>query len=246
MRCLITLKARQDYAYSNRYNHKLQGRIYRDLDEQGHENLHTEHGPKLFSYSNPFPPRDASKGDTRHLIFASPYSDLVTDVAHGFCSTPEVNIGEMPLEAQEAVTLDPKVEERGELTTGTPIIIRLTADEAADYDINSEYDRLYWRPEHGMDVFFDRLNENLQRKYRKYYDEEPPDPPYFGGYSLDRTVTKPVDFPDGDVTYISGEWTFEYELSGRKHRQLLNLALDCGLGELNSLGFGFINRGEDV
>jgi CRISPR-associated endoribonuclease Cas6 len=246
MRCLITLQARQDFAYSNQYNHKLQGRLYQDLNERGHDQLHEDHGPKLFSFSNLFPPRDASKGDTRRLLFASVDADLVTDVAYGFCSKPEVNIGEMPLETQEAITLDPTVEERGELTTGTPIVIRMTADEAADYGIDSDYDRVYWRPEHGMDVFFDRLYQNLQRKYEKYYDETPPEPPYFTGYSLDRPVTKPVDYPDGDVTYIGAEWTFEYELDGPKHRKLLNLALDAGLGELNALGFGFINRGEDV
>ncbi|HET7323185.1 MAG TPA: CRISPR-associated endoribonuclease Cas6, partial [Halococcus sp.] len=29
------------------------------------------------------------------------------------------------------------------------------------------------------------------------------------------------------------------------HRRHLNLALDCGLGERNSLGFGFVNIMED-
>lgn len=247
MRTLVTLKARNDFAYYNKYNHKLQGRLYDDLERVGYENIHDDHGPKGFSYSNIFPPRDAKEGDTRRFIFAATNEQLVTNVAYGLCSEPEVNIGPMALEAEEAFTLDPSIEERGTLTTGTPIVLRIDAETARDNGIDpGDYDRLYWRPEHGMDLFFDRLYGNLQSKYRKVYDDEPPDPPYFTGYSLDRTVAKPVSYADGDVEYIGGEWTFEYELEGQKHRRVLDLALDAGLGELNGLGFGFVNRGADV
>lgn len=247
MRTLVTLTARNDHTYFNKYNHKLQGRLYNDLKQAGYENIHRDEGPKCFSYSNIFPPRDAEEGDTRRFIFASIDEELVTEVAYGLCSEPEVNIGPMAYKAEEAITLNPSVKERGTLTTGTPIILRMDAEDARQEGIDPEdYDRIYWRKEHGMDLFFDRLYSNLQSKYRAVYDDEPPDPPYFSGYSLDRSVAKPVSFADGDVEFIGGEWTFEYELQGQDHRRILNLALDVGLGELNGLGFGFMNRGADV
>jgi len=247
MRTLVTLTARNDFSYYNKYNHKLQGRLYNDLKQSGYEEIHSDHGPKGFSYSNIFPPRNAEEGDTRRFIFAALDEQLVTDVAYGLCSEPEVNIGPMALEAEEAFTLDPSVEEQGRLTTGTPIILRMDAEDAREEGIDpGDYDRLYWRPEYGMDCFFDRLYENLQSKYQLIYGEEPPEPPYFSGYTLDRTVAKPVSFADGDVQFVGGEWTFEYELEGQKHRQLLDMVLDVGLGELNGLGFGFVNRGADV
>jgi len=247
MRTLVTLTARNDFAYCNKYNHKLQGRLYSDLERAGYKNIHRDNGPKGFSYSNIFPPRQAQEGDTRRFMFAAPEDEMVTDVAYGLCSEPEVNIGPMALEAEEAITLDPSVEERGTLTTGTPIILRMDADEAREEGIDpGDYDRLYWRPEYGMDWFFDRLYDNLQSKYRRVYNDEPPEPPYFSGYTMDRTVAKPVSFADGDVQFIGSEWTFEYELEGQDHRLILDLALDVGLGELNGLGFGFVNRGADV
>ncbi len=247
MRTLVTLSARNHFAYYNKYNHKLQGRLYNDLKQRGYETIHNEQGPKGFSYSNIFPPRDAQEGDTRRFIFAAPDDQLVTDVAYGLCSKPEVNIGPMTLKTEEAFTLDPAVEDQGTLTTGTPIVLRMSPEDSRNKGIDPEdHDRVYWRPKHGMDSFFDRLYANMQAKYRQYYDEDPPEPPYFSGYTLDRTVAKPVAFADGDAQFIGGEWTFEYELTSQTHRRMLNLMLDVGLGELNSLGFGFMNRGADV
>ena len=245
MRTLIKLHARRDLAYDNSYNHSLQGRVYDDLRGNGHTDV-LDGGPKLFSYSNLFPPRDAKEGDSRSFIFAACNPDLVTSVAYGFCSRPEVNIGEMPFTADEAFTLDPQVEERGTLTTGTPIIVRFGTETASEYGIDPEYDRTYWRPEYGMDLFLDHLYGNLEKKYQKAFDDPAPDPPYFSGYTMQKVVSKPVSYANRDVTYIGTEWEFDYEVRSAEHRRILNLALDAGLGELNGLGFGFVNRMEDL
>lgn len=246
MRTLVKMTARSDFAYDNTYNHRLQARLYRDLDRAGYDEIHDDRGPKLFSYSNPFPPRNGIEGDDRRLLFASTDPEMVTGVAYGLCSDSELNIGEMPFEVCEAFTLDPAVQERGELVTGTPIVLRFGTETARKFGIDTEHERTYWRPEHGMDLFFDRLYGNLQHKYQLAYDEPPPEPPYFTEYSLDRSVSKPVAYADGNVTYIGSEWTFAYEVESANHRRILNLALDTGLGELNGLGFGFVNRAEDA
>lgn len=245
MRALVKLRARRDFSYDNTYNHKLQGRLYGDLRNQGVDDYQQD-GPKLFSYSNIFPPVDATEGDTRTLIFAAEDDDLVTAVAYGLCSDPTVDIGEMPLTAEEAFTIDPSVGDTGTFVTGTPIIVRFGTETAADYGIETEYDRTYWRPEHGMDLFFDHLYGNLQKKYERAFEQPAPDPPYFSGYSLKKVVPKPVSYADGDVQYIGTTWEFEYKVRNGDHRRLLNLILDAGLGELNGLGFGFINREEDL
>ena len=234
------------FVYDNTYNHKLQGRLYHDLHRAGYDEIHSDQGPKLFSYSNPFPPRNGAEGDDRRLLFASTDPEMVTGVAYGLCSNSELNIGEMAFEVQEAFTIEPAVGEHGELVTGTPIVLRFGTEKAREFGIDTEHERTYWRPEHGMNLFFDRLYENLQHKYRLAYDEPPPESPYFSEYSLDRSISKPVAYADNEVTYIGSEWTFAYEVESAGHRRILDLALDAGLGELNGLGFGFVNRTEDV
>jgi CRISPR-associated endoribonuclease Cas6 len=50
------------------------------------------------------------------------------------------------------------------------------------------------------------------------------------------TVTEGVE-----ETWVLSKWRFEYTVRDDHHRQHLNLALDCGIGERNGLGFGFVN-----
>jgi CRISPR-associated endoribonuclease Cas6 len=47
------------------------------------------------------------------------------------------------------------------------------------------------------------------------------------------------------MTYVLSKWEFSYTVRDDHHRRHLNLALDCGLGERNSLGLGFVNLDED-
>jgi CRISPR-associated endoribonuclease Cas6 len=43
------------------------------------------------------------------------------------------------------------------------------------------------------------------------------------------------------MTYVVSKWRLGYRVRDDHHRRHLNLALDCGIGERNSLGFGFVN-----
>jgi CRISPR-associated endoribonuclease Cas6 len=247
MRAMVEMTARRDYEYDNTYNRALQSRIYDGLlDGTAYANLHEDDGIKLFSYSPPIPPHNAEEGETRRLIFAGADDELVTTIVTSLCREPKLNLYEMPFHVDQAFSIDVPLGNRGALTTGSPIVIRFNRQTAVEYDIKTKYDKTYWEAEHGTDLFFDHLNKNLQQKYRLVYGEEPPEPPYFTGYSFDREVVKPLYYDQKPVTYIGSEWTFEYEIESGDHRKLLNLALDVGLGELNSLGFGFMNRTEDI
>lgn len=249
MRAMVEMTARRDFAYDNTYNRALQSRIYDALDGTKYDGLHNEDDVKLFSYSLPIPPRGGDEGDTRRLIFAGADDELVAAIVAGLCRVPELNLQEMPFHVDQAFSIDVPVGDAGTLTTGTPIIIRFDESTAEEYNIDTDYpDSTYWRAEHGTDLFFEHLNRNLQYKYQQAYDEEPPEAPYFTGYSMDREVVKPLSFGEQarDVTFIGHEWSFDYEVRNGKHRKILNLALDAGLGELNGLGFGFMNRDEDV
>ena len=246
MRMMIEARARRDFEYRNTYNRALVGRFHNDLGDGPYRELHEDDDIGLFSFTGPFPERDAEKGDERGLMFASHDPNHAAAVARNLCTDPELNIRGMDLRVVEAFAMDPRVGERGELTTGTPIILRFGDDYAEEYGVDSKYDRTYWRPKHGMPLFWELLNGNLQAKYRLAFEEEPPEPPYFEGFELERTVAKPLLYDGNEVPHVSHEFTFEYEVQSAAHRKLLNLALDAGLGGLNGTGFGFMNRVEDM
>jgi len=64
----------------------------------------------------------------------------------------------------------------------------------------------------------------------------------FDGYELIKTFAVPVTVTEGqEMTYVLSKWQFSYTVRDDHHRRHLNLALDVGLRERNSLGLGFVN-----
>lgn len=241
-RLLTTLKSRSAFTYDNTTNHKAQGRVYADLERAGFKHLHDKTGPKLFAFTLPFPNRGGDEGDERWFMFTAQNPTIVSGVKDSLEDNREFNIGEMPFHVEHIQYLNPKVGERGVLETSTPILIRVDQERVQNkFGIETEYDSTHWTNELGTDVFFHRVRENLQRKYRTAFGEKPPEPPYFTNYRFNGTYSKPVTFPNGDQVFLLSEWSFEYAVRGADHRKILNLALNSGIGELCSLGFGVMN-----
>ena len=251
MRLLIRLRARADAAYDNTYHHKLRGRIWQALEDTEYDAIHDENQPKPFTYSNPFPPGEMSEGDERTLLVASPDEQLLTRVARDLQDNPELNIGEMPFRVTDISALSPDVGEpgtSGTVETGTGVLVRIPPWQFAEYGIDGEHNEAeFWRPEHTVEPFRTQIEANLDRKHEQFGPDYLPGPSevegkLFDGYELIKTFAIPVT-PTRDVeeTWVLSKWRFDYTVRDDNHRRHLNLLLNAGIGERNSLGFGFVN-----
>jgi len=251
MRLLARLRARRDAAYDNAYHHKLQGRIWSALKGTDYDTLHDENQPKPFTYSNPFPPGDIEEGDERTLLVASPEEELLTHVAANLQDNPELNIGEMPFTVEDVTALSPDVGEpgtSGTLSTGTGVLVRIPPWRFEEYGIDVEHDEAeFWRPEHTMEPLRNQIEANLDKKHDLFCPDYLPGPSeisreLFDGYELLKTFAIPVEPTTGETeTWVLSKWRFDYVVRDDDHRRHLNLLLDVGIGERNSLGFGFCN-----
>jgi len=251
MRILIRLSARRDAAYDNTYHSKLRGRIWDALSGTTWGKSHDENRPKEFCYSNPFPPRDMEEGDDRTLLISSPYEDLLAHVAEDLLHDRELNIGEMPFHVDDVSALSPDVGEpgtSGTLETGTGVLVRIPPWRLEDYGIDSEHDQAtFWQPEFSMEPFRTQIEANLDKKHGLFGPDYKPGPSdvegdLFDGYELIKTFAIPVTPTTGQQeTWVLSKWRFPYTVRSDDHRRHLNLALDVGIGERNSLGFGFLN-----
>lgn len=251
MRILARLRARSDAAYDNSYHHKLRGRIWNALEGTEYDEIHDENRPKPFTYSNPFPPRDMDEGEKRSLLVASTDEELLAHIAADLQDTPELNVGEMPFLVEDVSPLSPDVGEPGTsgiLETGTGLLVRIPPWRFDEYGIDTESDEAeFWRPEHTMEPLQNQLEANLDKKHNQYCPDYLPGPTdvageLFDGYELLKTFAIPVTVTEGhEETWVLSKWKFEYTVRDDDHRRHLNLALDVGLGERNSLGFGFVN-----
>jgi CRISPR-associated endoribonuclease Cas6 len=251
MRTLVRLRSRRDAAYDNTYHNKLQGRVWGALEESEYDKLHDENQPMPFTYSNPFPPGDMEEGDERSLLVASPHEDLLAHVAADLTDDRELNIGEMPFTVEDFAPIAPDVGEpgtSGTIETGTGVLVRIPPWRFDEYDMDVDHDEAeFWRPEHTMEPFRNQIEANLDKKHGLYCPDYLPGPSevegdLFEGYELVKTFAIPVTPTTGErETWVLSKWRFDYRVQDDDHRRHLNLALDVGIGERNSLGMGFVN-----
>ena len=252
VRVLARLRVRADTAYDSTYHHKLRGRLWRALEGTEFEGGHDGNDPPGFCYSNPFPPGDMEEGDERTLLVASPHEELLSHVARDLRAEPELNVGEMPYHVEDLSTLAPDVGEPGSsgvIETGTGVVVRIPPWRREEYGIEGDHGdtATFWQPEMTMEPFRNQVEANLDKKHRLFAPEHLPGPSdrdgeLFESYELIKTFALPVTVTEGEeMTYIVSKWRLGYRVRDDYHRRHLNLALDCGIGERNSLGFGFVN-----
>jgi CRISPR-associated endoribonuclease Cas6 len=157
----------------------------------------------------------------------------------------------MPFPVDEINRLSTHVGEPGSsgtIETGTGVLVRTPPCRSEDYDLDIDHDEAeFWRPDHMMEPFRTQIENNLDKKHRLFCPDYQPGPSdvggdLFDGYDLIKTFSIPVTVTEGQrETWVLSKWRFDYTVRDDHHRRHLNLALDTGIGERNSLGFGFVN-----
>lgn len=243
MRFISKLRAVKNQVYDSAYHVDLQGVIYDILKEAGYKEIHDKSPFKFLTFSNIFPPEDMEKGDMRNLIVSSPSEEIIKEMKKVVRQREKIEPGPRQFEVEETSSFDLNPEKSGTMITGTPIVIRFGRDEAKEYGIDpEEYDKVYWKKDHPSEAFIDHLEQNLAAKYERYYKRDVPERPYFSGYKLRKQISVPLHYKDKKVTVIGTNWELDYECPDREMFRIIKLAYDTGLGELNTTGFGFMNK----
>lgn len=255
MRLLIRLRARADARYNTAYHRGLAGRIWRALDEPEFSKLHDSEEPSGLSFSNPYPFGPITEGDQLNVLVASPNDDILRSIGANLIENREFNIKEMPLTVEEITGVHTDVGEpgtQGVLECATGLVVRIPPWRFEEYSIDAPSDAPeFWKPEHSLRPLKHQLQNNLDRKHGLFCPEYLPGPSdvdegLFDEYELIKTYSLPVTVTEGvEETYILSKFRFGYTVRDDDHRRHLNLSLDTGLAERNSLGFGFVNIRED-
>ena len=94
-----------------------------------------------------------------------------------------------------------------------------------------------------MSLFIEELESNLDKKYIDYTTlgvKKNTNDSLFTEYSFKKQVSTKIHMNDTDMIVIGSLW--ELGFSQYIDESLQIFVLDCGLGERNSLGFGFVNE----
>lgn len=247
MRVLIDIQAEKATSYDPEYHGRLRARIWDAIRDTEYD----EHGAETpgFTFSNPYPWEDLDEGDERQLLIASSREEQLAHITADLLNDPEVHAGSMPFRVMDARPLNPDVgppNTGGVLETATGMYT-VTPPQYLDNPEEHDYET-FWRPEHGMEAFFDHMETQLQRNHDRFMPDSDPGPkevdaPLFEAYEMIKKYWLDVRLTsDTEWTVLVSKWRFPYRVRDDHHRRHLNLALDVGIGRRTPLGFGFLNK----
>lgn len=250
----------EDSQYEMQYHYHLQGFIYRMLEGSKYHYVHDKEGYKFFCFSNVFPAGALRTGDYRTLIVSSPDDEFISYL-RGVLNKPwnvDVKIGSMKFKIDNVDKLDVKIPTNSPFTliTGTPITIRIPREKYKTYGVEPKgsYEYVYWRSDHPIDLFVSQIENNLTKKYTEYFGlgngnivrdhkegstAKTPRLFLFQNFKFKKQISTRVLMKGFDQVVIGTVWEFGFNADTK--RDMIQFALDAGLGERNSLGFGFLN-----
>jgi len=247
VRLLIELESSKDCAYDLKYHHKLQGFIYSLLRGTPYEGLHGKRGYKFFCFSNIFPPKDARRGERRRLFISSPDESMINIFEERIRQLQKngglVNVGEMSFKVRGVRMLRSNLPNSCTLITGTPIVVRIPKEKYGFYGIQppKDYPYVYWRKRYPFDAFIKQLEDNIIKKYNMFYGTSLELMPIFEQFIFQKQICNHVIIGGKEIIVFGSLWKFIFNHLYEEQQNILQFGLNTGFGELNSLGFGFIN-----
>lgn len=231
MRLLIKFKPENNIPYDEISKFHIQGFIYNLLkDEIIFRNIHERGGFKFFNFSNIFPIGDYAIDKSKTLIISSPRASLIEYLYVRLSNMNTILLNKYQMSVENVKLIKGNKFKNNTIITATPIVIY------KDHDCYSI------RDDNDLNYFFNRLRDNTLKKYNAYYhtDLELTDD-LFKDFELNREVIMPLSHGHSNFNIIGSRWKFKFNDEIRNNPKLLNFIYDTGLGEKNSLGFGFLN-----
>jgi len=243
MRIIVRLQSLADSAYDMKYYHKLQGFVYSLLKDGPYHVLHDKKGYRFLCFSNMFPPENIKKDDVRNLIVSSPDSVLIKLLKEKLLEKENACIGEMSFKIEEVSILEPKTQKNCKLITGTPIIIRIPKRNYEKYGVKppKDYDYVFWRKNYSFEAFIRQLESNLFKKYNEYHKTEIKEFRIFEQFLFKKQDCNHIIINGKEEKVFGSIWEFIFSYLDNEQIKILQFGLDCGFGEMNSMGFGFMN-----
>jgi CRISPR-associated endoribonuclease Cas6 len=218
-------------------------------------------GYKFFCFSNIYPFGDFKEGSERSLLISSPDRRIIDSIERAALSKMKSSdaffIGNHQFNISY-VSKPFRVDLQGYqiiVRSATPIVMRIPKTRFKEYGIEPkvDYDYVFWRETIPLEAFVKQLADNMVKKVTKFlYGDHVSSKmlqlrtgeltlPEITDYQFIRSIAKPITVRQGRQTIIGSIWELRFLPRGPAERQALEISLDSGLGERNSLGFGFAN-----
>ena len=240
MHIYFTLRSTDTIEISLHYNHIVQAAIYNSIEPELAAFLHEkgyESGGrkfKLFAYSRLMGRFQINKekgtikfADEVKLIVSSPVDKFCQSLANGMLTKGKIQLGSSEVEVEKMVVQQYKVkEERVVLRTLSPVVAYSTflRPDGRKYTC-------YFQP--GEPDYEALVGNNLRKKYQAFYEKEAPE----GEVKVKKLGQVRQHVMNYKETVVKG-YSGRMMLMGPV--ELLQMAVDAGVGSKNGQGFGCV------
>lgn len=219
-----------DYELIDRYS--IQGFIYSTLkNTSSFADLHDTDGFKFFNFSNIFPVSKFERNYLKKLLISSPNEKLIKILYKNLKNKSYFHLNGYKMELLKVKILKNKF--CNSFKTATPIVLFEDNQNNRYYSFNQDAD---------FDFFFNRLKDNALKKYNAFKNDDFYfEDPIFDNIKFKREVSVRLNKNGNNFIIIGSLWDFLSFNFNKETKKFFDFIYDCGLGEKNSLGFGFLN-----
>lgn len=229
---MIKFEPKQFIKYSDIDKYTVQGFVYSVLGKDSlFSNFHDQIGFKFFNFSNIFPVSDFEKNSLKKLIISSPNNDLIKALYNQLINKSSFYLKNYKMEILKVELLRDK--NCSKFITSTPIVL---------FEDNKSNRYYSFKQNPDFNFFFERLKDNAVKKYNAFYDSDfSLDSELFTNFEFGREVSIRLVKNNNKFIIIGSLWkNLEFNLTN-ENKDFYRFLFENGLGEKNSLGFGFLN-----
>lgn len=228
MRLKISVIPKENFLFNEIRQDHIQGLIWNLLRNSEYSLLHDEPKFKYFCFSEFFPPTNFKEDEKKQFFISSPDKFLIKVLYKKFKELEGIKLSCYNFEFKLSKPFDLKFKKRW--ISSSPIVLQVERN-------------VYWSKKyHSLDLFLRRLKENALKKYNSFYKETLKfEEELFDSLILKKQVAVFIRKDQRDRRIIGTKWIFEKIHYPKELRKFYKFILDCGLGEKNSMGFGFVN-----
>ena len=232
MRVLLEFTPMQFVPFSKINKHTIQSMLYYHLLDTKYENYHNKKGFKYFTFSDIFPAKDFYPGKRYNLIVSSPISELIKTWYNSFKKDKYLYLSDEPFQITNVKKISMPL--RNSFITGSPIVIYKDSQKNLYFSFKKDGD---------LKFFIERITENAIKKYNTFYNDDfTLEGPIFDILSFKKEVAINAKIENNEFNIIGSMWSLlKKAWIEKEDRKFYRFLMDCGVGEKNSLGFGFVN-----
>lgn len=209
---------------------EIQGFIYSLLKNSRYNYLHDINGFRFFCFSNIW-----LKDEKYNFLISSPDSKLIKTLYHALKTIDSLRLGENIFTLKEVKQIKtPK--KFNYFKTSTPILLfHNQTMKNHCYSFKNDNIQFNW--------FFERLKDNALKKYNAFYDEDYYlEEPLFSSSNFNKEVAMKFNRKKHKFCFIGSLWDRLFTNFDKNNHKFYKFIYDVGLGEKNSLGYGFLNN----